>query len=68
MYSVSTYHLASVLDAHFLAPLSTLFLGIAAIAWTVTFVGLIDSFLCRLRSGLRVDVTVKSERSGGSTT
>lgn len=70
MYSVSTYHLAAVLDARFLSPLSTLFLGIAAIAWTVTFVGLIDSLLCRLRSRLPVDakVAVKSEQSSGSTT
>lgn len=70
MYSVSTYHLASVLDARFLAPLSTLFLGIAAIAWTVTFVGLIDSILSRFRFELPVDanVTVKSEQSNGSTT
>jgi tellurite resistance protein TehA-like permease len=65
MYSVSTYHLGSVLDAPFLAPISTLFLGIAAIAWTVTFVGLIDSILSRFRFGLPVDVnvTIKSEQS-----
>jgi tellurite resistance protein TehA-like permease len=49
MYSVATYHLASVLDARFLSPLSTLFLGIAAIAWAVTFVGLIDSLLSWFR-------------------
>jgi tellurite resistance protein TehA-like permease len=70
MYSVSTYHLGSVLNAHFLSPLSTLFLGIAAIAWTATFAGLIDSFLSRFRLGLPVDVnaTSKSEQSSGSTT
>jgi tellurite resistance protein TehA-like permease len=69
MYSVSTYHLGSVLDAPFLAPISTLFLGIAAIAWTVTFVGLIDSVLSRFRFGLPVDVnvTAKSQQSSGST-
>jgi tellurite resistance protein TehA-like permease len=70
MYSVSTYHLGSVLDARFLTPLSTLFLGIAALAWTVTFVGLVDSLLYRFRFRVPVDVggTVESERSSGSTT
>jgi hypothetical protein len=48
-----------------MAPISTLFLGLAAIAWTVTFVGLIDSILSRFRFGLPVDVnvTIKSEQS-----
>jgi tellurite resistance protein TehA-like permease len=69
MYSVSTDHLGSVLDAGFLAPLSTLFLGIAAIAWTVTFVGLIDSLLCRFRLGAPVDANVRATTGepGGST-
>ncbi len=47
MYSVSTNHLASALDAPFLSPLSTAFLCIAAIAWTMTLLGLIDSFRSR---------------------
>jgi tellurite resistance protein TehA-like permease len=69
MYSVSTDHLASVLDARFLAPLSTLFLGAAAIAWMATFVGLIDSLLCRFRLGppVQASVTVTREQPGGST-
>jgi tellurite resistance protein TehA-like permease len=70
MYSVSTDHLGSVLGAPFLAPLSTLFLGVAAIAWSVTFVGQIDSLLSRFRFGLPVDdnATAKSEPSSGSAT
>ena len=61
MYSVSTYHLASVLHAQFLSPLSTLFLGIAALAWTATFVGLIDSFLSRFRVGLPAEMNAGLE-------
>jgi tellurite resistance protein TehA-like permease len=69
MYSVSTDHLGSVLDAPFLAPLSTLFLGIAAMAWTATFVGLIDSLLCRFRLGAPVEANARTttEQPGGST-
>jgi tellurite resistance protein TehA-like permease len=65
MYSVSTYHLASVLDVRFLLPLSTLFLGIAAIAWTLTFAGLLDSLLSRLRLRLPVDAKLE-DRGGGA--
>jgi tellurite resistance protein TehA-like permease len=62
MYSVSTGHLGSVLDARFLMPLSTLFLGIAAIAWTATFLGLVDSLLCSLRFALPVEMNAKREQ------
>jgi tellurite resistance protein TehA-like permease len=64
MYSVSTYHLASVLGASFLLPLSTLFLAIAAIAWATTFVGLIDSFLPRSRPGFDADANGASDSEG----
>lgn len=64
MYSVSTYHLASVLNAPFLLPLSTFFLAVAAIAWTVTSVGLIDSFLDWFRTA---DKT-RSDKARGATT
>jgi tellurite resistance protein TehA-like permease len=57
MYSVSTHHLASTLDAPFLSLLSTLFLGLAAIGWSITFVGLVDSLLAWLRSGPSVDTS-----------
>jgi tellurite resistance protein TehA-like permease len=50
MYSVSTYHLSSVLNAPFLMPLATGFLCIAAVAWTAAFAGLIDSLLDWLRT------------------
>jgi tellurite resistance protein TehA-like permease len=49
MYSVSTYHLAKILAAPFLLPLSQLFMVVAVLAWTVTFAGLVDSRLNRLR-------------------
>ena len=45
MYSVSTYHLAKILAAPFLLPLSQLFMVVAVLAWTVTFAGLVDSRL-----------------------
>lgn len=45
MYSVSTYHLAKILAAPFLMPLSQLFMVIAVLAWAATFAGLIDSRL-----------------------
>jgi len=48
MYSVSTYHLAKILAAPFLLPLSQLFMVVAVLAWTVTFAGLVDSRLNRL--------------------
>jgi len=47
MYSVSTYHLAKILEAPFLMPLSKLFMVIAVLAWVVTFVGLVDSRMNR---------------------
>ncbi|MGA7327163.1 MAG: tellurite resistance/C4-dicarboxylate transporter family protein [Rhodomicrobium sp.] len=47
MYSVSTYHLANILEAPFLLPLSQLFMIIAVLAWAATFAGLIDSRLGR---------------------
>jgi tellurite resistance protein TehA-like permease len=43
MYSVSTYHLAKILAAPFLLPLSQLFMVIAVFAWAATFAGLVDS-------------------------
>lgn len=43
MFSVCTYHLAKVLDAPFLMPLSFAFMIIAAVAWGATFIGLVDS-------------------------
>lgn len=45
MYSVSTYHVAKVLSAPFLLPLSELFMVVAVLAWMAAFVGLIDSRL-----------------------
>jgi tellurite resistance protein TehA-like permease len=47
MYSVSTYHVAKILAAPFLLPLSQLFMVIAVLAWVATFVGLVDSRLNR---------------------
>ncbi len=48
MYSVSTYHLAKILAAPFLLPLSQLFMVIAVLAWAATFAGLVDSRVNRL--------------------
>jgi hypothetical protein len=48
MYSVATYHLAKILAAPFLLPLSWLFMVIAVLAWAATFAGLVDSRLNRL--------------------
>ena len=48
MYSVSTYHLATILAASFLLPLSQLFMFIALLAWAATFARLVDSRLSRL--------------------
>jgi tellurite resistance protein TehA-like permease len=50
MYSVCTYHLAQILDAPYLMPLSEAFMIIAVVAWTTTFVGLVDSFLMPWRT------------------
>jgi tellurite resistance protein TehA-like permease len=47
MYSVSTYHLARILAAPFLLPLSQLFMVIAVLAWAATFAGLVDSRINR---------------------
>jgi tellurite resistance protein TehA-like permease len=47
MYSVSTYHLAKILAAPFLLPLSQLFVASAVLAWATTFAGLVDSRLNR---------------------
>jgi len=49
MYSVATYHLAKILAAPFLLPLSQLFMVVAVLAWAATFAGLVDSRLNRLR-------------------
>ena len=49
MYSVSTYHVAKILAAPFLPPLSQLFMVVAVLAWAATFAGLVDSRLNRLR-------------------
>jgi tellurite resistance protein TehA-like permease len=48
MYSVSTYHVAKILAAPFLVPLSQLFMVVAVLAWAATFAGLVDSRLNRL--------------------
>jgi len=48
MYSVSTYHLAKILAAPFLLPLSQLFMVIAVLAWAATLAGLVDSRMNRL--------------------
>jgi tellurite resistance protein TehA-like permease len=48
MYSVSTYHLAKILAAPFLLPLSLLFMVIAVLAWLATFAGLVDSRISHL--------------------
>src|SRR5262249_23036897 len=45
MYSVCTYHLAKILVAPFLLPLSQLFMVVAVLAWLATFAGLVDSRL-----------------------
>jgi len=47
MYAVCTYRLTQVMDAAFLMPLSFAFMVIAILAWTVTFVGMVDSRLAR---------------------
>jgi tellurite resistance protein TehA-like permease len=47
MYSVSTYHLAKILAAPFLLPLSQLFMIMAALAWAAAFAGLVDAQLNR---------------------
>jgi tellurite resistance protein TehA-like permease len=48
MYSVSTYHVAKILAAPFLLPLSQLFMIAAVLAWAAAFIGLIDSRLNRV--------------------
>jgi tellurite resistance protein TehA-like permease len=48
MYSVSIYHLAKILAASFLLPLSQLFMVMAVLPWAATFSGLVDSRLNRL--------------------
>lgn len=48
MYSVSTYHVAKILAAPFLLPLSQLFMIVAVLAWAAAFIGLIDSRLNRV--------------------
>jgi len=45
MYSVCSYHLAKILGASFLMPLSDAFMIVAVVAWAATFAGLIDSRL-----------------------
>jgi tellurite resistance protein TehA-like permease len=45
MYSVATYHVAKILAAPFLLPLSQLFMVIAVLAWAATLAGLVDSRL-----------------------
>jgi tellurite resistance protein TehA-like permease len=39
MYSVSTYHVAKIMAAPFLLPLSQLFMVAAVLAWAATFAG-----------------------------
>lgn len=43
MYSVCTFHLGLAIDIAFLAPLSMLFMLLAAAAWITTFIGFLDS-------------------------
>jgi tellurite resistance protein TehA-like permease len=43
MYSVATYHVAKILAAPFLLPLSQVFMVVAVLAWAATFAGLVDS-------------------------
>ena len=43
MYSVCTYHLAKVIEAPFLVPLSKTFMVIALAAWAAAFAGMADS-------------------------
>ncbi|MCA8867930.1 MAG: tellurite resistance/C4-dicarboxylate transporter family protein [Rhodobacteraceae bacterium] len=50
MYSVCTWHLASLLDAPFLLPISNAFMLAAVVAWLAAFSGLVDS---RINSGAR---------------
>ena len=45
MYSVCTYHLAQILNAPFLMPLSSVCMVVAVVAWTATFAGQVDSRL-----------------------
>jgi tellurite resistance protein TehA-like permease len=45
MYSVATGHLAKDAAAPFLMSLSKTFMAIAVVAWTATFVGMVDSLL-----------------------
>lgn len=47
MYSACTYHLNNVIEVSFLLPLSKIFVGIALIAWVITFIGYLD---CQMRS------------------
>lgn len=51
MYSVSTYHLAKILETPLLLSLSQLFMVAAVLAWALTFTGLVDS---RLNPGSRI--------------
>lgn len=60
MYSACTYHLANILKAPFLMPLSYTFMIIAFVAWAVTFVGLIDS---RLAKHVRASPPSRFERT-----
>jgi len=48
MHFVSTYHLAKILAATFLLPLSHLFMVVAVLAWGATFAGLVDSRINRV--------------------
>jgi tellurite resistance protein TehA-like permease len=45
MYSVATFHLANIMAAPFLLPLSQLFMVVAILAWAATLAGLVDSRL-----------------------
>ncbi len=45
MYSVCTHHLARLVDAPFLEPLSIAFMIVAIAAWAATFFGMADSFV-----------------------
>lgn len=50
MYANATFEMAVSMDLHFLDPIPHIFLGLALIAWTATFVGMLRSLHGRLRA------------------
>ncbi len=53
MYATSTQELTQAMGLDFLAPVPQVFLGVALLAWLVTFAGLIHGMLGVLRAGWR---------------